>query len=137
LLRSGVEQRQAAIAQSQPATGSLSAFSRMFGGVAVILFCILGGGMAVAISNGLYSGDAGSLSSGFLGALMVFGLLAWLGRSYGPVNWQRFLLLAGGCALGGLGVMMLSAPFNAIIGLPGLAVGVVGLVAVWTAVLRR
>ncbi|HMQ33599.1 MAG TPA: anti-sigma factor, partial [Chloroflexaceae bacterium] len=103
-------QRSSAVAASAPESRAVSRLSRVLGGVALLFCCLLGGGMAAAVGTGLFYGDPGSFASGMLGSALIVALLAWLGRSYGPVSPQRFMLLLGGCALGGMGGLLLSAP---------------------------
>lgn len=138
-LRRHDQQRAASLQADQQPRGAVLRVRELLAGIAAMLLCLPGGGAAAAISAGL-DGSPDALLVGLIVAAMVCAALLGLARILGPLSSLRLSAIFGGVTLGGAGVlllMLLGSGAGSPIGvLAGFAVGIAGLVAVWSGVAR-
>ncbi len=139
-LRRELAQRVASVQADEPRRGALLRWRELFAGMIAMMLCLPGGASAAAVGAGLDSGDPGTLLIGLIVATIISAMLLGLARLIGPLTRARVSSLFGGIALGGAGmilVMIFSGGGGSPIGvLTGFAVGVAGLVGVWSGVAR-
>lgn len=138
-LRRDQAQRVESVRQDTPRRGAVLFWRQLLAGSMAMFLCLPGGVAAAAIGSGLGHGGE-ELFVGLFVATMVGGALLGLARILGPLTSARLSAIFGGIALGGAGVIMMflsdggGSPIGTLV---GFAVGVVGLVAVWSGVARE
>jgi anti-sigma factor RsiW len=138
LRRHDLQRASSLRADAQP-RGAVLRVRELLAGVTAMLLCLPGGAAAAAISAGL-DGSSDALFVGMVVAAMVCAGLLALARLLGPLTSARLSAIFGGVALGGAGVILLMV-FGSGAGSPlgilaGFAVGIAGLVGVWSGVAR-
>lgn len=138
-LRRDQLQRTESVRQDTPRRGAVMFWRELLAGGMAMLLCLPGGASAAAIGQGLRGDSPDALFVGLFIATGVCAALLALARILGPLTSQRLSAIFGGVALGGAGViLMMSVGSNSAVGiLVGFAVGVAGLISVWSGVARE
>jgi predicted anti-sigma-YlaC factor YlaD len=136
LRRDGL-QRAETLRQDAPRRGAVLRLRDILASVTAMILCLPGGAAAAAVGFGLRSGQD-ELFVGLIVASMVTGALLGLARVLGPLTNARLSAIFGGIALGGAGVILMFTlgESSGVMVLAGFAVGVAGLVGVWSGVAR-